>query len=40
MLRDQVHVQDIQAYEKEEERRYHSNLRQFSSSFSYEQGYK
>ena len=40
MLRDRVHVRDIQAYEKEEERRYHSNLRQFSSSFSYEQGYK
>ena len=40
MLQDQAHVEDIQAYEKEEERRYHSNLRQFSSSFSYEQGHK
>ena len=35
MLRDQVYVEEIQAYEQEEERRYHSDLRQFSSSFSY-----
>ena len=34
MLRDQAHVEDIQAYEQEEECRYHSDLRQFSSSFS------
>ena len=34
MLRDQSHVEDIQAYEQEEEHMYHSNLRQFSSSFS------
>ena len=34
MLRYQAHVEDIQAYEHEEERRYHSDLRQFSSSFS------
>ena len=34
MLRDQAHVEDIQAYEQEEERRYNSDLRQFSSSFS------
>ena len=27
MLRDQAHVEDIQAYEQEEERRYHSDLR-------------
>ena len=40
MLRDQAHVEDIQAYEQEEERRYHSYLRLFSSSFSYEQRYK
>ena len=33
MLRDQAHVEDIQAYEQEEERRYHLDLRQFSSSF-------
>ena len=33
MLRDQAHVEDIQAYEHEEEHRYHSDLRQFSSSF-------
>ena len=33
MLRDQAHVEDIQAYEQEEERRHHSDLRQFSSSF-------
>ena len=35
MLQDQAHVEDIQAYEHEEEHRYHSYLRQFSSSFSY-----
>ena len=34
MLRDQAHVEDIQSYEQEEEHRYHSDLRQFSSSFS------
>ena len=34
MLREQDHVEDIQAYEHEKERRYHSDLRQFSSSFS------
>ena len=34
MLRDQAHVEDIQAYEQEEEHRHHSDLRQFSSSFS------
>ena len=34
MLRDQAHVKDIQAYEHEEEHRYHSDLRQSSSSFS------
>ena len=33
MLRDQAHVEDIQANEQEEEHRYHSDLRQFSSSF-------
>ena len=33
MLRYQAHVEDIQAYEQEEHR-YNSNLRQFSSSFS------
>ena len=35
MLRDHAHVEDIQAYEQEVKRRYHSYLRQFSSSFSY-----
>lgn len=35
MLQDQVHVEDIQAYEQEEECKYHSDLGQFSSSFSY-----
>ena len=35
MLRDEAHVEDIQAYEHEEECSYHSYLRQFSSSFSY-----
>ena len=34
-FRYQAHVEDIQAYEQEEEHRYHSDLRQFSSSFSY-----
>ena len=34
MLRDHAHVEDIEAYEHEEERRYHLDLRQFSSSFS------
>ena len=34
MIQDQAHVEDIQAYEHEEERRYHSDLRRFSSSFS------
>ena len=34
MLRDQAHVEDIQAYEQEQECRYHSDLRHFSSSFS------
>ena len=34
MLRDQAHVEDIQAYEQEEEHRYHLDLRLISSSFS------
>ena len=34
MFWDQTHVEYIQAYEQEEERRYHSDLRQFSTSFS------
>ena len=35
MLRDQAHVEDIQPYEHEQECRYHLDLRNFSSSFSY-----
>ena len=34
ILWDRAHVEDIQDYEQEEERRYHSDLRQFYSSFS------